>query len=186
MPFRRARPLHLGVRAYDFGMGARRSAMRTRSASERARILRMTWPRCTLTVTSLIPSSAAICLFGAPGGDELHDLALALGQRGVARLQLGDTPASRRRARSRSSAAWIASSSSWSWKGLARNSTAPAFMARTLIGTSPWPVMKMTGRAMPAFTSSCVEREAALAGQPHVEHEAAGRVGPLGPQELLR
>jgi hypothetical protein len=42
-----------------------------------------------------------------------------------------------------SSACWIASSRSWSRKGLVRNSTAPAFMARTVIGMSPWPVIKM-------------------------------------------
>ena len=29
--------------------------------------------------------------------------------------------------------------------GLVRNSRAPAFIARTVIGTSPWPVMKMIG-----------------------------------------
>jgi hypothetical protein len=28
-------------------------------------------------------------------------------------------------------------------RGFGRNSTAPAFMALTLIGMSPWPVMKM-------------------------------------------
>src|SRR6266702_187009 len=32
--------------------------------------------------------------------------------------------------------------------GLVRNSTAPAFMACTVIGTSPWPVMKMIGMSI--------------------------------------
>src|SRR5258706_1200529 len=39
----------------------------------------------------------------------------------------------------------IALSSVSSSNGLVKNSTAPAFMARTVIGTSPWPVMKMIG-----------------------------------------
>jgi hypothetical protein len=46
-----------GAHPYDFGIAPvtasignpSRSAMRTRSGSERARILRITWPRCTLT-----------------------------------------------------------------------------------------------------------------------------------------
>jgi hypothetical protein len=39
----------------------------------------------------------------------------------------------------------MASSSASSLNGFVRNSTAPAFMACTVIGTSPWPVAKMTG-----------------------------------------
>src|SRR5919198_1801510 len=39
----------------------------------------------------------------------------------------------------------MASSKSWSRKGLVRNSTAPAFMACTDIGMSPWPVMNTIG-----------------------------------------
>src|SRR5258706_13750193 len=42
----------------------------------------------------------------------------------------------------------IALSSVSSSNGLVRNSTAPAFMARTVIGTSPWPVMKMIGMSV--------------------------------------
>jgi len=55
---------------------------------------------------------------------------------------------------SRSIAAWIASSSSTSRNGLVRNSSAPAFIARTVIGTSACPLMKITGSATPVFTSS--------------------------------
>ena len=46
--------------------------------------------------------------------------------------------------RARSPAA-TASSMSWSRNGLVRKSTAPAFMAFTVIGISPWPVMKIIG-----------------------------------------
>src|SRR5947207_6164714 len=42
------------------------SAMRTRSASERASILRIAAPRWIFTVTSLKASSPAICLFILP------------------------------------------------------------------------------------------------------------------------
>src|SRR5258706_545791 len=42
----------------------------------------------------------------------------------------------------------IALSSVSSSNGLVKNSTAPAFMARTVIGTSPWPVMKMIGMSV--------------------------------------
>src|SRR5579862_5093986 len=42
------------------------SAIRTRSASEAAFILRITQPRCALMVNSVIPSSPAICLFKRP------------------------------------------------------------------------------------------------------------------------
>src|SRR5882672_12900504 len=38
----------------------------TSSASEPASILRITWPRWTLTVSSLMPSSPAICLLRKP------------------------------------------------------------------------------------------------------------------------
>ena len=41
-------------------------AILTKSASESACILCITWPRCTLTVTSLVPSSPATCLLSSP------------------------------------------------------------------------------------------------------------------------
>src|SRR5258708_469726 len=72
--------------------------------------------------------------------------------RGLSRSQLArsDVAASSasRTCRSRCRAAATASSMSWSRNGLARKSTAPAFMARTDIGMSPWPVMKMMGMWM--------------------------------------
>src|SRR5208337_1833839 len=50
-----------------------------------------------------------------------------------------------RAARSRSIACRIASNRSWSSNGFVRNSTAPAFIARTDVGTSPWPVTNTMG-----------------------------------------
>ena len=51
--------------------------MVTRSASELAFIFRMTWPRCALTVISLMPSSPADLLVQQAGDDQGHDLTLA-------------------------------------------------------------------------------------------------------------
>src|SRR6266568_3882640 len=42
------------------------SAMRSNSTTDSARILCMAWPRCILTVTSVVPNSLAICLFNIP------------------------------------------------------------------------------------------------------------------------
>ena len=57
------------------------SAIRTRSANDRAPIFFMTLPRCTLTVISLTPSSAAICLFIMSGRNEADDLLFSRCQR---------------------------------------------------------------------------------------------------------
>src|SRR5690348_14915650 len=46
----------------------------------------------------------------------------------------------------------MASSSTSSPNGLVKNSTAPAFIAWTDIGTSPWPVMKMIGMSVRSTT----------------------------------
>ena len=43
-----------------------REAKRTRSATDPACIFRMRCPRCSLTVTSLVPNSPAICLLSRP------------------------------------------------------------------------------------------------------------------------
>lgn len=48
------------------GNQASRSAIRANSTAEPASILRMTWPRWSLTVASVIARSAAICLFCNP------------------------------------------------------------------------------------------------------------------------
>jgi hypothetical protein len=50
------------------------AAILTRSGSERAIILRISLPRCTFTVISLMPSSAVTCLFKRH--DERHYLGL--------------------------------------------------------------------------------------------------------------
>src|SRR6185369_9704299 len=49
----------------------------------------------------------------------------------------------------------MASSSTVSLNGFVRNSTAPAFMACTVIGTSPCPVMKMIGMSVRSASCFC-------------------------------
>ena len=56
------------------------SAILTKVAKESACILRMTLPRWTFTVISLVPSSEATCLLSIPVTTRLHDLALSRGQ----------------------------------------------------------------------------------------------------------
>src|SRR5262249_6690414 len=48
--------------------------------------------------------------------------------------------------------------SSSSLNGFVRNSTAPAFIACTVIGTSPWPVMKMIGILVRSASCFCNSR----------------------------
>jgi hypothetical protein len=62
----------------------------------------------------------------------------------------------------------------------------PAFIARTVIGTSAWPVMKITGSATPVFTSSSWKAKPRHALQAHVEHQAAGCIRALAGEEFAR
>ena len=72
------------LRADRQWVGVDRSPMRaaivTRSGSESAFILRMTWPLCAFTVISLMPSSPPTCLFNRPGDDQCHHLSFARGE----------------------------------------------------------------------------------------------------------
>src|SRR5262249_37753852 len=136
------------------GPAATRPAIRTSSASEPARIFLMTRPRWILTVTSLVPSCAATCLLSIPETTR----AITSRSRGVRVAYRSWSALSssccRRATWSRSSAWWtIPSSSSWS-KGLVRNSTAPAFIALTVVGMSPCAVTKMIGIESPERRSS--------------------------------
>jgi hypothetical protein len=72
----------LVAEVYDFAReDASLSAILTSSAKNRARIFRITWPRWTFTVASLIRNSAAILLVEAAGHDHHHHLALTRRQR---------------------------------------------------------------------------------------------------------
>ena len=110
-------------------------------------ILSIAFARCAFPVRSEIPSSIAICLLSFPATTSNQDRAFTWRQMFVARFQLalgasvGSTSASRARA------VRTADRSTSRWTGFVRKSTAPAFMALTLIGISPWPVRKMIGKA---------------------------------------
>src|SRR5438046_2820097 len=74
--------------------------------------------------------------------------------------------------------------------GFVKNSTAPPFIAWTVIGTSPWPVMKMMGisgrSAETRFRrDALLYVEAIKAWKPDVEHEAARRQDARTREEFL-
>jgi hypothetical protein len=125
--------------------GSASTAILTKSATDLARNFRIAVARCTFTVTSLTPKSAAICLFKAPAATR----ATISRSRALSELKLSRkaefASSSARRARSFSRAVATASNKSCSRNGLVRKSTAPAFIARTAIGMSPCPVRKTIG-----------------------------------------
>ena len=59
---------------------------------------------------------------------------------------------------------------------LVRNSMAPAFMARTVIGMSPWPVMKTMGRWASTLASSCWRSRPLRAREMDVSTSSSGPV----------
>src|SRR3954462_6060296 len=114
-----------------------RAAICTRAGSDSAFIFRITCPRCALTVTSLMPSSPPTCLFSRPETTN----AITSRSRGVRDAKLSRSTAIlaaySRALRLRSSARPMAGNSTSPLNGLVRNSMAPAFMARTVVGMSP-------------------------------------------------
>jgi hypothetical protein len=68
------------------------SASRARSGREAAAIFRMTWPRWTFTVISLMPISNLDLFVQTAGHHHGHHLAFAGGERLEARPQGGDCP----------------------------------------------------------------------------------------------
>jgi len=65
--------------------------------------------------------------------------------------------------------------SSSSSNGLGRKSSAPAFIARTLIGTSPCPVIKTIATAGPRG-ERFLQFETIQSGHSHIQENAAGSV----------
>ena len=127
------------------GAGSTLPAILTRSASEPALIFLMTRPRWILIVISLVPSSAATCLLSIPETTRGHDLALTRRQRGVTVLE-------RRQLALLLSRHLVALQrlvdhvqQVLAVEGLARTSSAPDFMAITVVGMSPSAVTKMIG-----------------------------------------
>ena len=114
------------------------------------------------------------------GNDQRQDLTLARSQgleAGFAVPAISDRCLRVWPSRTRAS---VTASNSGSWRnGFVRNSTAPAFMARTLIGISPCPVRNTMGISTPDFRSSALQIEAAAIGQFDVENQAGGYVRAL-------
>jgi hypothetical protein len=72
-------------------------------------------------------------------------------------------------------------------ESLVKNSTAPAFIARTLIGISPCPVRKMIGVSMPDFASSVCIKHAGTSGRwPWANSVADPNVCTVKPAELRK
>ncbi len=67
-----------------------------------------------------------------------------------------------------------------------RNSTAPAFMARTVIGTSPMRSDENDRNLNIGFGELALQSESADSRQPDIEDEATGHVRKLACEELLR
>src|SRR5436190_7152216 len=102
-----------------------------------------------------MPSSPPTCLFSRPETTN----ASTSRSRGVSdAYALRSTRSSeswRTAVRLRSMAPPMASSSTSFVNGFVRNSTAPAFIACTVMGTSPWPVMKMIGMSVRSASCFC-------------------------------
>ena len=133
--------------------------MLTRSGKERAFIFSMTLPRCPLTVISLIPNSPPTCLFNNPETTS----AITSRSRGVSSswrcCNSARSVCCPSAALLRATASEIAAKSIASSMGLVKNSTAPAFIALTVVGMSPFPVMKMMGTCTRSVASrSCSSR----------------------------
>ena len=160
------------------------SAIRTRSATDWAPIFFMIDARWTLMVFSAVSSLSAIFLFGRPVMTQTKT-SCSFGVR--VRIRASSSFNSSRCASSclhRSMALYTASSRSCSSKGFWRKSRAPAFMARTLIGTVPWPETKMMGSRTPARGQFLLQLESADFRHPHIENQAARLLPVAGLQKL--
>lgn len=126
------------VERHPFNAGVTPSleAMVTKSASEPAAIFRITLPRCAFTVISLIPSLPPTCLFNRP---ETTKAMTSLSRRLSDACQFRSArvcASCSRVVRLRSMACRMALTIASSLNGFVRNSTAPAFIAWTVVGTS--------------------------------------------------
>lgn len=121
------------------------SAIRTRSANEVASILCIILLRWISRVISLMPSSAAACLFRRPlstSGNTSRSRGVSVEKRPT---RWASSARVERCLRSRRIAARTAAINSLSPTGLVKKSTAPPWMARTDDGMSPCPVRNTIG-----------------------------------------
>jgi hypothetical protein len=125
--------------------GSACTAVLTSSAADLARNFRIALARYTFTVTSLIRKSAAICLLSAPVATRETISRSRLLSEAKRSLKVEFESSFARRTPSFSMASATACNKSCSRNGLVRKSTAPAFIARTAMGMSPFPVRKIIG-----------------------------------------
>jgi len=133
------------------------TAIFTRSARESAFIFCIILPWWAFIVISLIPSFKPTCLFNMP---ETTDLFRHQGQLRGAREHNG----------------WRSTASSSI--GFVKNSAAPAFIAWTVIGTSPCPVMKMIDMSMRSVPINFWQFESVEVWKRNVKHQAVGNQRP--------
>ena len=80
----------------------------------------------------------------------------------------------------------MAVNSTSSLNGFVKNSTAPAFMAWTVMGTSPWPVMKMIGISVRSAATRSLQVKAIEARKRNVKYEAVRNKNSWMVEEFLR
>ena len=138
--------------------------MRTSCERLSARIFSMTRARWISTVRGLIAELAGDRLVGPPDHQLLQHLALARRQRspGAGRSRRRRPPRPRRAAVKRvADARRPAQPGS---NGFSMKSRAPSFIAWTAIGTSPCPVMTITGGSGPRRRSACSSSRPSISG----------------------
>ncbi len=159
--------------------------MRTRWARDSACVFSMTCARWVLTVSSLVPSSSAICLFKRPATTRFST-SVSRGVSESKRLRISVSSARsfrtvRGRARSLSGPRPADPDREPAWS---RTPCAPSFIARTDMGMSPWPVMKMIGNLDFRIAQFALKIEAAQARHSHIEDETGRRIRPLREHEV--
>ena len=120
----------------------------------------------------------AICFVQLAADNAIENLTLTLCQRIEARAQLTCfVPRSALDSASRASARPSASSRMSRCTGFVRKSTAPAFIPRTVEGTSACPVRKTTGKLDASSLQTLLKRESGGPGQAQIEQQAPRAIG---------
>src|SRR6185369_11177867 len=135
------------------------SAIFSRSATVFAFSFSMMLARCASTVLMLMPRSSAICLLSRPATMRSRTCASRVVRRDSSASRLAASWCFEKSRRARSSIFSTRATSSSSLKGFSMKSSAPFFIVVTAIGTSPWPVMNVTGSGERRSSSlSCSSR----------------------------
>jgi transcription elongation factor GreB len=117
------------------------------STADRTFILSNTRARCTSTVRTLMPRASATRLLGRPSITSAITSRSRSVSSASACATLSPSRCASRWARLAARACSMRSTSALSENGFSTKSNAPRLTAATAVGTSPWPVRKMTGSA---------------------------------------